>query len=175
MDLRIQRTKNSIKEAFIELRRRKPIEKITVTELARHAGINKATFYLHYSDIYALSEEIEDALIDELIAGAADNFFDAPKECTNELFKKFMDNRRRLTMVFSGSRAAFFARKIEQRLKAVMYEKRPSFHTKKNDIIISFLVQGMFHTVEECRDDNAQETFNIISQLSDGIVNNLTF
>lgn len=175
MDLRIQRTKTAIKEAFIDLRRRKPIEKITVTELSRHADINKATFYLHYSDIYALSEEIEDALIDELIAGAADDFFDSPKECTNKLFRTFMDNRKRLTMVFSGSRAAFFAGKIERRLKAVIYEKRPSFYTKRNDIIISFLVQGMFHTVQECRDEDEQEAVGIISQLSDGIVNSLDF
>lgn len=175
MDLRIQRTKASIKDAFIELRRKKPIEKITVTELSRHAGINKATFYLHYSDIYELSEEVEDAIIDELLEGAADNFFDSPKKCTNDLFKKFMDNRCQLSMIFSGSRSAFFAMKIEQRIKAAVYEKRPSFHTKTNDIILSFLVQGMFHTVEECGDDDVQDAFNIITQLSDGIVNSLIF
>ena len=60
MDLRIQKTKAAIKESFLELRRNKPIEKITVTELSRLAGINKATFYLHYSDIYSLADEMED-------------------------------------------------------------------------------------------------------------------
>ena len=35
MDLRIQKTRAAIKSAFLELRRKKPIEKITVTELAR--------------------------------------------------------------------------------------------------------------------------------------------
>ena len=48
MDLRIQKTRAAIKSAFLELRRKKPIEKITVTELAKLAEINKATFYLHY-------------------------------------------------------------------------------------------------------------------------------
>ena len=55
MDLRIQKTRNSIINAFLELRSRKPIEKITVTELAELAVINKATFYKHYKDIYDLS------------------------------------------------------------------------------------------------------------------------
>lgn len=48
MDLRIERTRKSIINAFIELRAHKPIEKITVKELAERAYINKATFYSHY-------------------------------------------------------------------------------------------------------------------------------
>ena len=59
MDLRKQRTKNSIINAFIQLRAKKPLEKITVTELAELAYINKATFYTYYQDIYDLSEQLE--------------------------------------------------------------------------------------------------------------------
>lgn len=44
MDLRIERTRRSIINAFIELRSAKNIEKITVKELAEKACINKATF-----------------------------------------------------------------------------------------------------------------------------------
>ena len=54
MDLRRQRTKNSIINAFIQLRASKPLEKITVKELSELAYINKATFYTYYQDIYDL-------------------------------------------------------------------------------------------------------------------------
>ena len=64
MDLRVQRTRMNIRDAFIELRSRKPIEKITVKELAEAAFINKATFYQHYADLYDLSESMEDCLFD---------------------------------------------------------------------------------------------------------------
>ena len=67
MDLRVVKTKRSIKAAFLELRRKKPIEKITVKELADLAMINKGTFYLHYQDIYNLSDEIENEFIDDII------------------------------------------------------------------------------------------------------------
>ena len=80
MDLRIQRTKAAIKKAFLELRGKKSIEKITITELSAHANINKATFYLHYSDIYELSDEIEDEMIDEMIVGGLENYFEAPQQ-----------------------------------------------------------------------------------------------
>ena len=56
MDLRIEKTERAIKNAFIELRAKKTLEKITVKELCAEACINKSTFYSHYEDIYALSE-----------------------------------------------------------------------------------------------------------------------
>ena len=48
MDLRIEKTRQSIVNAFIALRSRKPLEKITVKELCEKAQINKSTFYFHY-------------------------------------------------------------------------------------------------------------------------------
>ena len=56
MDIRIQKTETAIKNAFMELRSRKPVEKITVKELCGLAQINKSTFYTHYDDIYAALE-----------------------------------------------------------------------------------------------------------------------
>ena len=53
MDLRVEKTEKAIKNAFIELRSQKPLEKITVKELCAEARINKSTFYSHYQDIYA--------------------------------------------------------------------------------------------------------------------------
>ena len=59
MDLRIQKTRQNIFQAFIELREKYPLEKITVKELTERAQISKQTFYLHYRDMYDLSERID--------------------------------------------------------------------------------------------------------------------
>lgn len=67
MDLRVKRTRINITNAFIELRSRKPIEKITIKELSELAFINKATFYQHYKDIYDLSETLETELINNIV------------------------------------------------------------------------------------------------------------
>ena len=45
MDLRIEKTEKAIKNAFMELRSKKPLEKISVRELCALACINKSTFY----------------------------------------------------------------------------------------------------------------------------------
>lgn len=175
MDLRIQRTKTAIREAFIELRKKRPIEKITVTELAKQAGINKATFYLHYSDIFALSDDIEDALIDEIILNlsALDTFFVDPHKAAMELFEAFMENRSRLKELFSGSRYPLFAAKIEQRFKAQLYTKYPDFNTRENDIILTFILQGIFHTIASLRDDECQDVYSIISRIVGDVLKKL--
>ena len=59
MDLRQRKTRKAIKEAFLKLHEKKPVEKITVKELAGIAQISKATFYLHYRDIYDLAEQLQ--------------------------------------------------------------------------------------------------------------------
>ena len=63
MDIRIEKTERAIKNAFLELRSRKPLGKITVKELCSLAAINKSTFYSHYEDIYALSDKMESETI----------------------------------------------------------------------------------------------------------------
>ena len=47
LDIRIEKTERAIKEAFMELRREKPVEKIRVKELCDRACINKSTLYAH--------------------------------------------------------------------------------------------------------------------------------
>ena len=65
MDLRIQKTRQNIFQAFIELREKYPLEKITVKELTERAQISKQTFYLHYRDLLAVVEELVELVITE--------------------------------------------------------------------------------------------------------------
>ena len=47
-------TRNAIIKALKKLAVEKPIDRITVSEIAREAGINRQTFYYHFTDIYDL-------------------------------------------------------------------------------------------------------------------------
>ena len=69
MDLRTEKTRRAIINAFIKLRSKKPTEKITIKELAENAQINKATFYLHYRDIYDLSVSLEREVVRDCLKG----------------------------------------------------------------------------------------------------------
>ena len=49
-DLRVIKSKQAIKEAFIELVEIKGFDKVSVCDIANRANINRNTFYLHYED-----------------------------------------------------------------------------------------------------------------------------
>ncbi|MBQ2905798.1 MAG: TetR family transcriptional regulator, partial [Peptococcaceae bacterium] len=57
------RSKTMIRQAFLELLKEKPYEKITVTDIAQRADLNSSTFYDHYPDVQGLIEEIEEEMI----------------------------------------------------------------------------------------------------------------
>ena len=60
----VEKTKNAIRAAFVELLREKNnLDRISVAELVERANIAKSTFYYHYEDIYSIVEEFEDAFI----------------------------------------------------------------------------------------------------------------
>ena len=51
MDKRVIKTRAAVFSAVMDLTVEKDPRKITVLELCKRAGINKSTFYLHYSSI----------------------------------------------------------------------------------------------------------------------------
>lgn len=60
LDRRVLYTKMFLRESLLALMEEKPIAKITTSELCRHAGINRNTFYRHYDSPEALLETIEE-------------------------------------------------------------------------------------------------------------------
>lgn len=60
-------TKLRIKTAFFELMQDKNVQKITVAEIVRKADISRATFYLHYTDIFDLLKQTEESIITQVL------------------------------------------------------------------------------------------------------------
>lgn len=53
-DPRVTRTRELIEQSFYELLMEKSLHTLTIGEIAKHARINRATFYAHFEDKYAL-------------------------------------------------------------------------------------------------------------------------
>ena len=60
-------TASLMNQALLLLLEKKDIEFISVTEIAKKAGVNRSTFYLHYENIYELLEETVENLNKEFI------------------------------------------------------------------------------------------------------------
>lgn len=57
-----------MKAALLELMQQMDFEKITVKDICKRAGVNRSTFYAHYTDIYQMLDENEKYLSRGLIA-----------------------------------------------------------------------------------------------------------
>ena len=64
-DARVQRTRDALGDALIELMQQKPFDTITVQDVLDRAHVSRSTFYAHYSDK------------DDLLMSDADEFFQA--------------------------------------------------------------------------------------------------
>ena len=69
VDLRIQKTQKSIKQAFFELIEEEGFDHISVKDITARAMISRNTFYLHYSDKFDLLNKICDELVFKLFLG----------------------------------------------------------------------------------------------------------
>jgi len=153
MDLRIVKTRKIIREAFLELRAQAPLEKIKVNRLCQLAQINKTTFYKHYSDIYALSEEIENDLIRSILTSfeRINDVFHDPEGFMKGLYEAFKSHEEEIITLFSG-RMNVLIDKVEKELIA----HYPLFSAKpEKESALSFLVLGASHVLIEARYEEA--------------------
>ena len=100
-DLRVRRTINSIRRAFFELVLEKNYNEISITELTERAGINRKTFYLHFSSLDDFVAEIEEEIVADILnhigksaeefdlAGCITNFYLYLESC-NEVQQKLL-------------------------------------------------------------------------------------
>ncbi len=171
MDLRIERTRRSIINAFIELRAKKPLEKMTVKELSEIALINKATFYAHYNDIYDLSEQLEKEAVDMVLKNIPhpDSLITNPKQGVAELSFALMSQSTLFDTLFSDSRASILAIRLEQGLKDKIYNQYPEYKSNLEwDILLTVLIQGCFHAfVSHSNDTDINTLVDIIGNINE--------
>lgn len=104
MDRRVKRTKSAIKNALERLLCDKSSSKITVTDIAKAANIDRKTFYLHFDSTESVMEELlEDNLteLDDMLNqnGSSENPIDVATifHCINACIMKKMDFYQSIT------------------------------------------------------------------------------
>jgi AcrR family transcriptional regulator len=139
MDIRIFKTKQQIKEAFIKLREKDLPERIKVKDICATADINKTTFYKHYVDSYDLLREIEDACVDRVVNGFAerDDLLKSPAAYLDGLSRSVQRELGNLKAVYHD-RGEVLCAKLEERLKKC-YEH---VEERGDKIKISFIIGG---------------------------------
>ena len=67
VDRRVRRSRRAIIEAFERLIMEEPLERITVSRLAREADVDRKTVYQHFGSIEGLLDAIAEEAVSELL------------------------------------------------------------------------------------------------------------
>lgn len=172
-DMRWQRTERNIADAFGAMLEEQPVDKIAVTELSRRADINKATFYLHYRDIYDLAgayarQEAERAV--DAMEYLAD-FFDAPERFVRSIVTDLSIQREKRAMraFVESNLLPVFMDGFTDRMGARLSALRPMQGNRHEDIMLTFLVNGLFAAVARYADTDREELVRTACHLLSGI------
>ncbi len=172
MDLRVERTRRHIAEAFLALRAQKPLERMTVKELAARAEINKATFYLHYRDIYDLADRMEAEIVEGVMGRIhrPEDLLLHPSEAIREMTLAFQEEQERIRVVFSGSQREHLVERVSRSIRQVIFAKYPQWRGNlKAEIIVDYCIYGSYYACAGHLSSGLEEVVPTLCQITDGI------
>ena len=140
-DRRVIKTKESIENAFLALLGTKPLDKVTVVELARAARIHKSTFYLHYLDIPDLYTKTLQRTLQRPLTAAAffPDLFDAPERFMRELIGIIMGNLPNVDLLMQEKNRYLVLDAVADMLRDKVYETGRLEKNRANDIKLDML------------------------------------
>lgn len=145
MDLRIKKTKRAIRSAFCELIKEKPLEKITVREIAERAEINKTTFYAHYETVYDLVDQLEQEAVAEVISqlNTAQGLLSSPRAFVKEIYTLLSKNQLCTELFSAPATAQFTAHLRNAILEKVKQDGIDSTQYENIGAVLVFIFNGI--------------------------------
>lgn len=123
-------TKQAIVRTFMQLLRRKPFNKITVTDIVKRCAIHRNTFYYYYTDIYALMDELFEMKVKKLVDMYRE--YNTWQEGFSAASQFAIENKKEIEHIYNSMDHA--------RLERLLYDA-----IRKN---MTYFIQGQAHGIE---------------------------
>ena len=153
-----EKTKRLIKATFAEmLSEKKELCRISVSELAARAGINRSTFYSHYDDVYAVAEDYENELIAQLSNKTAElGDLRQAEQFVDSFFGFIKVNDENYKLICKSDDSLYAANKLaesaEKRVLSYAFEKLVISDPKTFEIETDIFIQGLtWEYIKYCR------------------------
>lgn len=163
------KSKKSIFDAFINLRSKKELRKITVKELCEKALINKSTFYTYYEDMFDLSDKIESEVVDGIVSTISNPqmMIDEPVKFYRNLLGAMTENKALTNTVFSGLQHPNLIVKLSKSLKNMIFENFPEYiNDKKFCTLLDYAIYGGYYAFVENQENTNDYSDELIESIS---------
>ena len=165
-DLRVIKTKKAIRDTFLELKKVKSADRITVTELVEKAMIGKGTFYLHYQDIPQLYYELVKESFEEQFDAfdAYEYLLTDPPKFLSEFQKQIAHKGSDINILLNNLvEIKNYQALIIKTMVNKTFEKGILPHTKENELKLKALY-GSFLTILPEHKDNKTIIDSIVTR-----------
>lgn len=171
-DMRWLRTERNLMAAFGEALRERPVDKISVTALARSADINKATFYLHYRDIYDLAEAFVRQTARTAVErmGYLEEFVSAPETFAAHFVEDLEKQHDEFApLLESGFMPVFMDQFVKSMSEALAQLYPTPADSATHQILLTFITSGFLTSVARFADTNRDELVKMGGHLLAGM------
>ncbi len=176
-DRRVTRTKKAIQNAYLRLLKVKGTEKITISDIAREADIDRKTFYLHYDSAEDIIREYAEEKTRELLARLTlRSFFTLSfdrKIFAKEVNKMLSEHLEFCRMIAGNPSLGFFwneVQKVTVDVLSEIYARHSRLPESDLRIQVSFFVAGAMYVYQSwLRDEipcSMEELGDKVSQIA---------
>jgi len=150
VDPRIARTRQSLQQALFDLARERELDDISVADIAERAGVNRSSFYQHYSDKDTLLADAIDAVVEE--AGAElpmlYEISPEPPAILIEYLRHVEENAAVYARVFGEHGSPIALARLQARIQTIVIDAVASSHADAfGDIPSDVLAAGLSGSV----------------------------
>lgn len=172
------RTRKMIREAFAELvSEKQDITKITVKELVERADISKSTFYCHYQDVYAVTEEFEQEIL-SLLDDTLNTYMKEHKEEFAPYVKRIIQHLKENESLYKKIFVSDLPSKFIDQLKSICNERiSKDIHLDALSTVpdirmaeIDFLTSGITHLFVDYFKGTIKLSLDDIGELCNGLL-----
>lgn len=179
MDLREKKTLRNIRNAFLQLRAHKPLERITIKELSELAEISKGTFYLHYKDIFDLSTQLQNEEIQNILADIIQPGIPlfGIAQLTQQMFGAFYSHQSLIDILFSEGQSAVLPHRIEQSIQEYAYQLKPELQSDiRFNTLLSYQIYGCYNAyIENAKRFGNEQVLTVLDEITINVQQMISF
>lgn len=175
----VRNTKKRLKESLLLLLQQKPVNEISVKELAGLADVNRGTFYFHYTDVYDMLYRTEDEFFREFetILNSEEGSQTDIYQYLLKIFSFLGDNQSMCRVFFSENNDMKFFNKIKflvyRHLCSLWKQRGIPLDQTKMDMYNAFIGNGCAGIMQRWLDDGLKETPEEIAELVSSIISSI--
>ncbi|MDE7192656.1 MAG: TetR/AcrR family transcriptional regulator [Oscillospiraceae bacterium] len=171
-DLRVVKTRRTIRNALVDLMSEKELAAITISELSARAEVNRKTFYRHYRTIADVVSELENGILSEfseilrsdndslLNIGAVFRDISALVERRRDFFVRLMTYNHDL---FNNGKIKAMLRKT---LSVSLRKAGAAMDEKSMSAVSEFLISGVLALYADWFDNGCEGSLELITDIS---------